>query len=153
MHTLALIVLVASPTLSSLQGTWQLDPEASDRIEVLAAKLGLSPLTVALAPRRPEQTLSVVGSTLVISGTSLLGRHDERFVVDGATATEGQLLGVSFRVVSTWANGVLESTGSIEVDGVKQRLVMRRTLRGEVMVLSLEVGDVKVKRVFVRVGG
>jgi hypothetical protein len=152
MHVLALVVLVASPGLSAFQGTWQLDPAASQSVEALGAKVGISPVALALAPRRPQQTYSVVGSTLVISGNSLLGRHEERFVVDGATATEGELLGVAFRVVTTWADGVLESTGRIEVKGAKERLVLRRTLRGEVMTLTIEVGELKVKRVFARLG-
>jgi hypothetical protein len=152
MHVLALVVLVASPGLSAFQGTWQLDPAASESVEALGAKVGLSPAMLALAPRRPQQTFTVVGSTLVISGSSLLGRHEERFEVDGETPTQGELLGVAFRVVTTWATGVLESTGRIEVNGVQERLVLRRTLRGEVMTLTIEVGELKVKRVFARLG-
>lgn len=147
--SLLAMVLSQAPILAQFSGTWQLDPAASDDLAPLAKAAGVPSFLLLLAPKRPVQELRVENQTLVVSGTGPQGPHSERFTVDGPP-TKGDLLGTPFEVSSTFAKGVLESTGTIDVDGHPRHLRLRRSIVGAAMQLTIEVGELTVKRVFTK---
>lgn len=149
MWSLLAVVLSQTPALTQFSGTWQLDPTASDDLAPLAKAAGVPSLVLLLAPKRPVQELRVADQTVIVTGTGPQGTHSERFTVDGPP-TKGDLLGTPFEVSSTFSQGVLESTGTIEVEGQRRRFRLRRSVAGAVMQLTIEVGELTVKRVFTR---
>jgi len=145
---IASLAQVPAP-LTGFQGTWELDPAASDDLAPLAKALGFSSWMLALAPKRPVQELAVEAQTLSVTGTGVRGRRTERFTVDGP-ATKSELLGRPFEVSTSVQHGVLESRGTIELDGKRTAFCLKRSVLASVMRLEIEVGELKALRVFNR---
>jgi hypothetical protein len=146
---LVLAVALAQPA-PDFAGTWELDPTASDDLAPLASALGFSKWMLAMMPAKPVQELSLDGEALVISAQGIKGRRTERFRFDGKTPTRAELLGMPFEVISTLEEGAITSKGTLEKDGKRLPLQLRRTASQDTMRVVITLGEVKLVRIYKR---
>lgn len=157
MRALFLLILASPAAMAQtaqvpaeFAGTWQLSPEKSDDLSVIADFLKIDATTRWFAPKRPEQTISVAGSTLTIQGSR---GNPETFILDGKTATPLELFTAKGSVTAQLEGSTVVLRGTLVIDGAPHSVVSRRSVVGDELT-SLTVFDgpsgVSFKRVFLR---
>ena len=148
---LTLLVLAQAQPPTTLAGTWELDPDASDDPGPMMEAMGVPTALKLLAPKKPKQTLAVSNGTVSVTANGLKGKRTEVFTLDGKTPNKADVMGIALELTSTLEGEVVVSRGTLaSADGGRESLITRRSVSGDRMTVVTSIGSRQLKRVFRR---